>query len=579
MCLGNGKFENTTFNSRLQPTQIGLGSSATSQNLLKLNFDYGSTDNNGNVKSQQITVPTVGTNQGFVATQNYAYDSLNRLKSAVETIPNQTGWKQTFIFDRYGNRTFDTTSNNTTTLANGCPVNICNPAANPQDNKLVGTNYDAVGNTKIDANGQVFTYDAENKQTKVVNGQGVTIGEYFYDGDGKRIKKHVPTTNETTIFVYDASGKMVAEYSTIVANQAEAKVSYLTNDHLGSPRITTDSIGKVISRRDFMPFGEEIARANYGSDSIREKFATYERDDETGLDFAQARMYAFKLGRFLVSDMLGGNIAMPQTLNRYSYVTSNPLNLTDPTGYSPELYNEGGKRHDKYRLNPGNPFSQGNFTVEEDDPISMPKKVKSSVSSSLEEYGKFSINESDGTISNTFDSASVRLTSGMTDFLSVQGDYFFDRGVQEAALFEAAKTAIRGLIQNIANQGNDNLEFLTMAKSLNRALETAVLGVPIVDISSVGISVGPIGMESGRAGVDAVAAYNSYLAETDTEINYRSAKFSSKFANTNITGLGRNPNGKRGSRSLNLPLTEKTLQGLFKSRISIARGSGQRYLK
>ncbi len=171
------------FTSRLQPIQIGLGSSATSQNLSKLNFDYGGIDNNGNVKSQTITTPTVGNVTGFTATQIYTYDSLNRLKSAVETIPNQTGWKQTFKFDRYGNRTFDTSNNNTTTLANGCPINICNPTANQNDNKLVGTNYDSVGNTSQDANGQVFTYDAENEQTKVVNTQGVTVGEYFYDGD------------------------------------------------------------------------------------------------------------------------------------------------------------------------------------------------------------------------------------------------------------------------------------------------------------------------------------------------------------------------------------------------------------
>ena len=47
-----------------------------------------------------------------------------------------------------------------------------------------------------------------------------------------------------TIFVYDASGKMVAEYSTIVESQSAAKVSYLTTDHLGSPRILTDANGE-----------------------------------------------------------------------------------------------------------------------------------------------------------------------------------------------------------------------------------------------------------------------------------------------------------------------------------------------
>lgn len=48
------------------------------------------------------------------------------------------------------------------------------------------------------------------------NSSSTTIGEYSCDGDGKRVKKHVPATGETTVFVYDASNKLVAEYSTIV---------------------------------------------------------------------------------------------------------------------------------------------------------------------------------------------------------------------------------------------------------------------------------------------------------------------------------------------------------------------------
>ncbi len=347
--LANGKFENTTFNSRLQPIQIGLGSSATNQNLLKLNFDYGLADNDGNVKSQTITVPTVGVNQGFVATQNYSYDSLNRLKSAVETIPNQTGWKQTFIYDRYGNRTFDTANGSTTTLLSGCPVNVCNPSANVANNKLVGANYDNVGNTISDASNQSYVYDAENKQVQVSNSNGI-VGQYFYDGDGKRIKKIVPSTQETTIFVYDASGKMVAEYSTVTALQPEAKISYLTSDRLGSPRITTDRNGQVISRRDFRPFGEEIVRASYGADTVRNKFTGYERDTETEEDFAQARYYNKNLGRFNSVDAYNIIFAMemarnsrkvllrfilqPQNWNKYSYVLNKPLSLVDPKGLS-----------------------------------------------------------------------------------------------------------------------------------------------------------------------------------------------------------------------------------------------------
>jgi RHS repeat-associated protein len=330
--LGNGRWENTTFNSRLQPIQIGLGSSATSQNLLKLNFDYGGTDNNGNVKSQQIVIPTIGANTGFTATQTYTYDSLNRIKDAKEMIGTNQQWKQTFTFDRYGNRRFDEA--NTTTLTPGCQTAVCNPTIDPATNKLIGYQFDSSGNTKIDANGQTFTYDAENKQVEVRNTSNGIVGQYFYDGDGKRIKKYVPSTQETTIFVYDASGKMVAEYSTAATSQQDAKVSYLTSDHLGSPRINTDQNGQVIARHDYQPFGEEITRASYGADSTRQKFTSYERDNESGLDFAQARMFGNSIGRFTSPDpiLLSLRRDNPQTLNRYTYVLNNPLNLVDPLG-------------------------------------------------------------------------------------------------------------------------------------------------------------------------------------------------------------------------------------------------------
>ena len=278
MQLGNGKWESTTFNSRLQPTQIALGTTQGATDKLKLDFSYGTTQNNGNVQSQTITVPTVGTTAGFTATQNYVYDSLNRLKSAEETIPNQTGWKQTFQYDRYGNRTFDEA--NTTTLPKNCGGAVCsndipvvNPTIDTSKNRLVGYTYDASGNTTKDAQSRKFTYDAENKQTKVetvdaYNNPTSTLGEYFYDGDGKRVKKVAGT--ETTIFVYNAAGQLVAEYAT--QTSATPQVSYLTSDHLGSPRINTDQNGAVQARHDYQPFGEEIQRASYGADEVRKQF-------------------------------------------------------------------------------------------------------------------------------------------------------------------------------------------------------------------------------------------------------------------------------------------------------------------
>ncbi|MCV4860576.1 hypothetical protein OFB63_31495, partial [Escherichia coli] len=56
MQLGNGLWESTQFNSRLQPTQIALGTVQNGADKLKLEYGYGTTANNGNVLSQKITV-------------------------------------------------------------------------------------------------------------------------------------------------------------------------------------------------------------------------------------------------------------------------------------------------------------------------------------------------------------------------------------------------------------------------------------------------------------------------------------------------------------------------------------------
>lgn len=182
------------------------------------------------------------------------------------------------------------------------------------------------------------TYDAENKQVEVRTAANSLVGQYVYNGDGKRVKKYVPSTNETTIFVYDASGKMVAEYSTIVASSSEAKVSYLTSDHLGSPRINTDANGQVIARHDYQPFGEEIARTSYGADTVRKKFTAYERDNETDLDYAGARYYSSQNGRFITVDplMASAVITVTQSWNRYTYALNNPLKYVDPSGELPK---------------------------------------------------------------------------------------------------------------------------------------------------------------------------------------------------------------------------------------------------
>jgi RHS repeat-associated protein len=53
-------------------------------------------------------------------------------------------------------------------------------------------------------------------------------------------------------------------------------------------------------------------------------FTSYERDSESGNDYAQARYYVSRLGRFSSTDPLAGNTGDPQSLNRYVLVETCP---------------------------------------------------------------------------------------------------------------------------------------------------------------------------------------------------------------------------------------------------------------
>jgi RHS repeat-associated protein len=177
---------------------------------------------------------------------------------------------------------------------------------------------------------------------------GVVDDQYAYDGDGKRVKK--TNGSVTTIFVYDIQGQMVAEYTDYTSSQTTG-TSYFTSDHLGTPRIITNNQGVVISRHDYLPFGEEISagtggrsvQQGYVIDGVRQKFTGKERDDETGLDYFSARYYSSTQGRFTSADpvtLTSARLFDPQRINLYAYVRNNPLKFIDPDGEDIYLNND-----------------------------------------------------------------------------------------------------------------------------------------------------------------------------------------------------------------------------------------------
>ncbi len=86
----------------------------------------------------------------------------------------------------------------------------------------------------------------------------------------------------------------------------------------------------------------EIIQAESVGEKIRDHkenlnsafITSYERDNETDLDFAQARMHNYNHGRFTSPDdfLNDTHVSDPQSWNLYVYVRNNPLRLVDPTG-------------------------------------------------------------------------------------------------------------------------------------------------------------------------------------------------------------------------------------------------------
>jgi RHS repeat-associated protein len=164
---------------------------------------------------------------------------------------------------------------------------------------------------------------------------------YTYDADGLRVNKN------GLVYIYSGSQPIATYASGAAANSPGVEYIYAGSKRVGSfvgsaftynyadhlsTRVQTDSSGTVTRAFGNFPFGETW----YETGTVSKwKFTTYERDSESGLDYAQARFDATQFGRFMSLDPLPGNIGNPQSLNRYSYVMNDPINLTDPSGAVP----------------------------------------------------------------------------------------------------------------------------------------------------------------------------------------------------------------------------------------------------
>jgi RHS repeat-associated protein len=332
--MGNNVWQVYSYNSRLQVQRIeDAVNNDPSQVLFDQHFEWGTSDNNGNLQSVVTNHGGPGYPQFLTFKEYYGYDPLNRvLGSYGKDINENLLWGQNFSYDRYGNAW--------TPSAGGLPISGLTPTTNVYNtaNRMNATTYDAAGNQTV-VGAYALVYDAENRQKQSTDSTTGAIVGYQYDGDGRRVEKTLGS-NET-VYVYDAFRQLAAEYANGSAGTPPCQTCYLSTDHLGNTRLVTDGSANVIARHDFTPFGEEIP-AGYAArntqwgafDGVRQKFTGQEHDDENQFDFFQARYLSAAQQRFMSPDPAnaGADLMNPQSWNGYAYVNNNPLNAIDPTG-------------------------------------------------------------------------------------------------------------------------------------------------------------------------------------------------------------------------------------------------------
>jgi RHS repeat-associated protein len=144
-----------------------------------------------------------------------------------------------------------------------------------------------------------------------------------------------------------AGGQVVSEFEDAASNNYSSGTMpgqagsdsvwtqlYQHSDHL-TTRVTTENDADVSNQQGHYPYGELWYSTGTADASVLRKFTSYEKDAEVAagqLHYAVFRTHGARIGRFLRPDPVRGRISNPQRLNRYAYVTGNPIRFTDGLG-------------------------------------------------------------------------------------------------------------------------------------------------------------------------------------------------------------------------------------------------------
>lgn len=321
------------FIDKVYKKQSTVRNTSANPNILQhLVFEY---DNNYN-----INIKTDYVNKDV---KGYVYDNLNRLTRVLSPGSNQT---LSIKYDINGN----ILSKSDTGLYQYDDTKLQQLNSISKDGKTAFEFiYDNYGNVISEkTKGLNITYTSFDKPISISNSSEKSEFRYGYDNqqvevcyfkNGATEKVSITPFSDFEIekrgnketylnYIMLGSNLIAIHYQDLNSEYNH----YIHKDHLGSIQLITDDSGQKVVEYQYTAFGQRSLLTGNGT-TIAKGFTGHQHLDDFGLINASARLYSPLIGRFLSADPFVQSPNDLQSLNRYSYVSNNPVNNTDPTGF------------------------------------------------------------------------------------------------------------------------------------------------------------------------------------------------------------------------------------------------------
>lgn len=186
-----------------------------------------------------------------------------------------------------------------------------------------------------------YQYDSQGTRLRKITENYASSGtptlkqERIYIAGWELYKEHSgPSAGLTceTLGLIDEGHRFVMIETTDDPSTGISRVTrYQHPNHQGSTTLETDESGNIITYEEYHPFGTTSYQATNGwvtAAAKRYRYTGMERDDETGLEYHNARYYISWLGRWMNCDPIG----IGDGVNVYAYCRNNPIGHVDTSG-------------------------------------------------------------------------------------------------------------------------------------------------------------------------------------------------------------------------------------------------------